>query len=258
MIKLAQVIFFFSGLDFTEIKGFTVKTSSFTGTCIVCMYLIYFLFSGLMVFILILNNISFINSAVVVYFIEKLFPISIHAFFLFNTLRKISAANKLHKNLVEVDCDLIDLIGGEICIKDIWSPSLFLIINLVILIGTRALMASIIDPLFMLSTALSEIVLSLNDLHFKFHLDSLTERIVKLNSHISSSTKLSIQTISKIINLVTKMQSHAKSTNDYFSLNVFVTIFFNFLSIIISLYWIFIRLVFTKMDKIDGKMIKKQ
>lgn len=257
MLKVAKVIFLLSGLDFTEIKGFTIKTSSFTATCVVCIYLINFLFSGLLVFILILDmNVFFINSAVVVYFVEKLFPILIHAFLLFNTLRKFKALNKLHKNLEDIDCDLIEIFNGDIFIMDFKSPAIILIVNLIVLIGTRALMAYIVAPLFMLSTALSELIFSLNDLHFKFHLDSLTERIIKLNSFILSSSKLSVGKIIKIRNLTTKMQSHAKSTNDYFSSNVFVTISFNFLSIIISLHWIFIRLVYRNINKIQGKIIK--
>ena len=254
MFKLAQIIFLFSGLDFTEIKGFTIKTASFTATCVVCIYLIHFLFTGLLVIILILNNVFFINSAVVVYLIEKLFPIFIHVFLLLNTVIKCNVVKKLHKNLEEIDCDLIEIFNGDIFFK---SPLRMLIVNLIVLIATRALMASIIDPLFMLSTALSELILSINDLHFKFHLDSLTERLIKLNSFISSSSKPSVERILKIRNLTMKMQSYAESTNDYFSSNVFVTISFNFLSIIISMHWIFIRLVYTKMNNIDGKIVFK-
>ena len=256
MLKVAKVIFLLSGLDFTEIKGFTIKTSSFTATCVVCIHLIIFLFSGLFVSILILDmNVFFINSAVVVYFVEKFFPITIHVFLLLNTLRRFNALNKLHKNLEEIDCDLIEIFDGNIFIIDFKSPSTILINNLIVLIATRALMALIVAPLFMLSTGLSELILSLNDLHFKFHLDSLTGRIIKLNSFISSS-KLNVRKIIKIKNLTTKMQSHAQSTNDYFSSNVFVTISFNFLSIIISLHWIFIRLVYTNISQIQGEFIK--
>lgn len=256
MQNIAQIIFLLSGLDFTEIKGITIKSSSFTTKCVIYLYLMNFLYQSLLVFILMLDQITYINSAVVVYFVEKSFPLLIHVFLLLKTLRKMNDLNKLHKKLKEIDCDLIELFDGDILIINFKTPSKMLIVNLIILIVTRASMALIIAPLFMLSSALSELIFSLNDMQFKFHLDSLTERIIKLNSFISSSSKLSIRNVLRIRNLTTKMQSHAKNTNDYFSLNVFVTISFNFLSFIISMYWIFMRLVYTKTGSIQSKVIK--
>lgn len=255
MQDIAQLVFLFSGLDFTEIKGFTIKTSSLTTKCVVYLYSMNFLFQSLLVFLM-LDQITYINSAVVVYFVEKSFPLLIHLFLLLKTLRKINDLNKLHKKLKEIDCDLIEIFDGDNLIINFKTPSKMLIVNLIILIVTRASMALIIAPLFMLSSALSELIFSLNDMQFKFHLDSLTERIIKLNSFISSSKKLSIRNVLRIRNLTTKMQSHAKNTNDYFSSNVFVTISFNFLSFIISMYWIFMRLVYTNMGSIQGKVLK--
>lgn len=96
---------------------------------------------------------------------------------------------------------------------------------------------------------LSELVLASNDFMFVYFVSSLKENLTDLKLKLKKNTK-STRTIYNgiFMNLEKK-----KELQDRYSIDLFVTIFYNFLQLVIDLYYVCMRTIFQGFKNPDGK-----
>jgi hypothetical protein len=105
--------------------------------------------------------------------------------------------------------------------------------------------------IYTLSTMFPELISSMSDFAFAFYADNLTKKIKNYNKHLRN-INLDWETVKKIEETLAEFDGISLEISNVFSLRLFITLLHNFVLLVISLYWIFIRIVYNHFDRIEG------
>lgn len=103
------------------------------------------------------------------------------------------------------------------------------------------------------SFMMTVLVFSVQDLHFKYHIDILTQRIIELNDFLCSRKDIDLLTLENVQKITIQIYKFHAKVNWKFSSSLLVTISFNFFEIILTLYWLFMRFNLNHFQNIIGK-----
>lgn len=104
---------------------------------------------------------------------------------------------------------------------------------------------------YSLSCMMPELMLSMSDFAFTFFVESVTQKITHFN-HELRTCKLDMKTFRRVQERFEEFQELARDICRIYSSRLICTIFYNFIQLVVSLYWSFIRVKFNHMDSIKG------
>lgn len=96
---------------------------------------------------------------------------------------------------------------------------------------------------FALCQTISELVASMNDFVFAFHVEALTIRIKALNTE-TEKAEMNSENLRLLEAELENIFVTFRTIQEFYSSRLLLTISYNFVQLIVSLYWIFIRVVF--------------
>jgi hypothetical protein len=138
--------------------------------------------------------------------------------------------------------------------KNTKSEKIFFL-NLAIIIIVRALKIVCADTkngkLYMTKIMFTELIFASSDFIFKFHISCLTANLNKIKVNLKSAkSQQEIKNLKLEIlqNFLTKRRIEKR-----FSVELFITILYNYIQLIISLYWTFMRVKFKRLGRWNGK-----
>lgn len=121
-----------------------------------------------------------------------------------------------------------------------------LVVRLLIVISARILKFWF-EPHSLLTysgaTIIPELTMSINDFIFVFYVEAMTLRIEKFNSHLKSS-EMRLENLKIFESEIEELSKDFRIIEEFFSSRLILTVFYNFMLLIISLYWIFITITF--------------
>lgn len=126
-----------------------------------------------------------------------------------------------------------------------------LVSRLVVLLVTRGVKLYVgphfVNTAYALCTMMPELNASLSDFAFAFYVESLTHEI----NHFNQDLRLSVMDLKKVKEVEKQLEKLQQTSHDIcelFSKRLMLTIFFNFIQLVIALYWIFIRIAFNHLS----------
>lgn len=129
--------------------------------------------------------------------------------------------------------------------------------NILVLVAVRIvkflLVYQPIQYIFMAKDIFSELVLSSSDFMFQLYLTKLRRQLAEIRS-ITKRSK-DDQTIEKIQKKVRESLSLLRDLKQRYSIDLFLSVTFNFMQLIICFYFVFIRLSFNYLRSLDGELI---
>lgn len=110
------------------------------------------------------------------------------------------------------------------------------------------LRADLYNVLFSCSIFIPELICFANDFLFIFFINLLTNKIKKLNKSLSSRTTITKSGLLKLQKTSLKISEISQKINAFYSKSLCCTIFYNFISLVICLYWLFARIVYDHLN----------
>lgn len=104
---------------------------------------------------------------------------------------------------------------------------------------------------YALCSMIPELIASLSDFVFVFYIDNLTNEITKCNKNLRLE-QLNLRTVNEIKNSLDKFHQAAYNICKVYSSRLIFTLSFNFIQLVLSLYWIFIRISFGHLHGVQG------
>lgn len=104
------------------------------------------------------------------------------------------------------------------------------------------------NVLFACSIFIPELICYANDYLFIFFINLLTNKIKKLNKSLSSRTTISKSGLLKLKKTSLKIIEISQKINAFYSKSLCCTIFYNFVSLVLCLYWLFTRIVYNHLN----------
>lgn len=101
---------------------------------------------------------------------------------------------------------------------------------------------------FSCSIFIPELICYANDYLFIFFINLLTNKIKKLNKSLSSRTTISKSGLLKLKKTSLKIIEISQKINAFYSKSLCCTIFYNFVSLVLCLYWLFTRIVYNHLN----------
>lgn len=130
---------------------------------------------------------------------------------------------------------------------------IFILILIVIRIAKNYL--RIAGYVYVLSTMIPEFIYSSSDFYFVYCIDNLTNQIKLFNSKLLNTQILDKQNVKHIENGIKLLYQHSRFILSRFSLCLFFTITYNFTILIINLYWMFLRISYQTLNRIQGRFL---
>lgn len=119
---------------------------------------------------------------------------------------------------------------------------------LIILLVTRALKLhhspKFVNIAYALCSMMPELCSSMSDFIFVYFVENLTNEITAFNSQLLIMEEIDNEKVIEVKMKLEELQELARNINEAFSSRLIVTLFYNFVQLVISLYWIFIRFAF--------------
>lgn len=181
------------------------------------------------------------NIGITLQFTQTITPTLIMVYLALDSLRekKISHCLKVSEKLLKNN-----KVAVRLC-------QLRLLSRLLVLIVVRGLKLSqsygFVNIAYALCTMFPELVISMSDYAFAFYVEILTLDIKKFNSWLMMNT-ISSKNMKSIEEKLEKFHNLSREITAIYSSRLIVTILFNFVQLVIALYWIFIRIWFNYMN----------
>lgn len=130
-----------------------------------------------------------------------------------------------------------------------------LFIRLLVLLLVRAIKLSI-GPTFTnysyaLCTMLPELITSMSDFLFAFYVEVLAIKIAKFNTNLRA-LEMDLDVMKEVEAKMKFLHDIARGICKVYSSRLILTIWFNFIQLVISLFWIFIRIAFNHLKGVAG------
>lgn len=148
---------------------------------------------------------------------------------------------------------IFELLNCERQPKDIRAEKVFLAKVFFIFIlrfSKMTLVDSRASLVYMVSATFSELVMASNDFLFESLISKMTLRLKEIRKNLVKAKQRS--EIQKIQNEIFHHFELKMQISKRYSVEIFATTFYNYVQLIISLYWIFMRVKFGRMYRING------
>ena len=174
-------------------------------------------------------------------FVQTMFPILISLYLAVDFVKdeKIVLSLKISKSLLRKKN-----YGVKLC-------KLKMIFRLLVLFSTRGIKFynsyALVNVFYSLCNTMPELILAMSDFAFTFFIELLTCEIIHFNNKLKAG-KIDSSTIYEVEARLLELQKSSQNICKVYSSRLIVTITFNFITLVISLYWTFIRIVFHHID----------
>jgi hypothetical protein len=105
--------------------------------------------------------------------------------------------------------------------------------------------------IYALCTMMPELVASMSDFAFAFYVDNLTNQIKKFNDELRLQ-QIDWKVAKEVEKALSEFHRISQDICRVYSSRLFVTLSYNFVQLVIALFWIFIRIAFNHLYEIDG------
>ena len=122
-----------------------------------------------------------------------------------------------------------------------------LIVIFLVRIARLVLEIGYLQTMFLLSNCAVEFVIGMNDFAFVYHVEFLEFRIKQFRS-ILQRNGLSLENLNKFEYKIEEFLYASRTIKKFYSSRLILTIFYNFIQMITSLCWIFIRVAFGHLE----------
>lgn len=254
-IIVKSFIFYIFGLDFAYNYGFIWKrrietaililTLQFVGLC-GTIYIIYLTFVKVQ---------PFFDIALITHQVEVVFSVFIQFYFQLTSFTKWKLQQELKVDLIEIDHNLTSIYyENELKQKKIETAK-HLVFHFIFLLAVKFLMMLwTMEFVYYSSFMMTVLIYSLQDLHYKYHVDTLTQRITQLNDFLCSKKDIDLITLENVHKIIMQIYKFHAKVNWKFSTSLFITITFNFFEIILTFYWFFMRFKLDNFQKLIGNI----
>lgn len=123
-----------------------------------------------------------------------------------------------------------------------------LLARLAVLLATRAIKLyhspKFVNAAYSLCSMMPELCYSMSDFTFIFYVENLTSEIKAFNDKLLLLKEINCEKVIEIKITLEKLHEISRNINEAFSSRLIVTLFYNFVQLVVSFYWIFIRIAF--------------
>ena len=251
----------FLGLNFTFIanKKSVQKYKIVTKTRIIQLQMIYILFETFLVSATLTFTKRYfrIRVALILQFIQVVFPQFIKLFVVYQAFKQRTAQQHIQSQVNDIQSLMKKHFKTIDNSSNCELKFLLLIVLLIIARGAKLYMQR--ERAYLIyhcSMMISELIFSCNDFLFTFYVDKLTNQSRMLCRYLKTMKKCDANKINHLQLITKKIFINSKSIESRFSSALFVTITYNFTLLIIDLYWLFMRVSYQKIEKLEGKFLR--
>lgn len=214
--------------------------------CICQLYLFYMIFTAILIMST-FNIYSYdkLNLRLSLQVFQTCVPLLIMGYVLVQAFIQQQDVQKLNLKTLSVNKKLLSFIKFD---QEPKSLYLMFFKNILILILSKAVKLCLMDDNFKLqyaaATIIPEIICSANVFLFVFHVQLISNQLKALNSYLKSISKINYQKLKQIKKISLNFLQSSNQINYCFSTTLLLSITFDFISLVISLYWLFVRIAF--------------
>lgn len=248
------------GIRFYNLKVLPENHRKIIWFLIFQLYLFYIIFT----LILILSTFSIysydkLNLRLSLQVFQTCVPLLIMGYIILDSFLQQKDMLKLNLKTMSVNKKLLCLIQFN---EEPKSLYLIFFKNISIIILTRVLKLYLMRKVnyklqYAIATIIPEIVCSANNFLFVFHVQLVSNQMKALNSYLKSISKIDYQKLKQIKKISLNFYTSSNQINNCFSTTLLLSITFDFFSLVISLYWLFVRISFNHLKsefRIDEKL----
>lgn len=261
--KIVNLTFHILGINFQfhkTLKNYKLLTIQF----VLKLHFVFFFFDSLILMLTFNKQFKF-DVKLILHTIQIVIPHFLKIFVVLQAYNKRKIQYRINQDLTTIENSLINGISkfklkNQIVQKykrrvidcDI-KFIIFVIILIIIRIAKNYL--RIAGYVYVLSTMIPEFIYSSSDFYFVYCIDILTNQIKLFNSKLLSTNNVNEQDVKQIGVDIKLLYQHSRMIMSRFSLCIFFTITYNFTILIINLYWMFLRISYHSLNKIQGKFL---
>lgn len=182
-----------------------------------------------------------LNTRIVLHAVQTVLPLIICIYLTTDLLKnqKIDLSLKISEALIEPNISQKCLI--KLCVR------LFVLVAVYSLkIYTNGPVVK--DIVYAFSTIFPDFVASSSDFMFAFYVEHLTIKIEEFHQELELFNIIDMKKMKKIESRLESFQQICRNIEKFYSQRLILTIFYNFMQLVISLYWIFIRVAFNHLN----------
>lgn len=258
--NLFHIICILFGIRFYNFKVLPENHRKIIWFLIFQMYLFYIIFT----LILILSTFSIASYKLSLRLSLQVFqtcvPFMIMGCIFLNSFMQQQQVLKLNLKILSVNKKLLCMIQ----FNEETKSYLIFFKNISIIILTRVLKLYLLREnnyslQYTVATLIPEIICSANNFLFVFHVQLVSNQMKALNSYLKSISKTDYQKLKQIKKISLDFYKSSKQINNCFATTLLLSITFDYISLVISLYWLFVRISFHHLKsefeiRIDDKL----
>lgn len=261
--KIVNLTFHILGINFQFHKTFK-KYKLLTVQFIIKLHLLFFFFDSLILMLTFNKKFKF-DVKLILHTIQIVIPHFLKIFVVLQAYSKRKVQCRINQDLATIETSLINGIS-EFKLKNqivqkykrklIYCDikfMIFVIILIIIRIAKNYL--RIAGYVYVLSTMIPEFIYSASDFYFVYCIDILTNQIKLFNFKLLNTQNINNKDVKQIGVDIKLLYQHSRIIMSRFSLCIFFTITYNFTILIINLYWMFLRVSYQSLNKIQGELM---
>lgn len=262
--KIVNLTFHILGINFQFHKSFK-KYKLLTIEFIIMLHLVFFFFDSLILMLTFNKHFKF-DVKLILHTIQIVIPHFLKVFVVFQAYKKRKIQCRINHGSTTIENSLINRIN-KFKFKDqmvrkyqsrVIHCDIKFLIFILILIAIRIAKnyLRIAGYVYVLSTMIPEFIYSSSDFYFVYCIDILTNQLKLFNSKLLNTQNVNDKDVKQIGIGVELLYHHSRIIMSRFSLCIFFTITYNFTVLIINLYWMFLRISYQTLNKIQGKFFE--
>lgn len=225
------------------------------------LHLVFFFFDSLILMLTFNKQFKF-DVKLILHTIQIVIPHFLKIFVVLQAYNKRQIQCRINQDLTTIENSLINGIStsklktqliqkykSKVFDCDI-KFMIFVLILIIIRIAKNYL--RIAGFVYVLSTMIPEFIYSSSDFYFVYCIDILTNQIKLFNSKLLNTQNINDNDVKQIKVDIKLLYQHSRMIMSRFSLCIFFTITYNFTILIINLYWMFLRVSYQTLNKIQG------
>ena len=257
--KIVNFTFHILGINFPFHTSFTTY-KLLTIQFILKLHLVFFFFDSLILMLTFNKRFKF-DVKLILHSIQIVIPHFLKIFVVFQAFKKRKIQWKINQGFTIIETSLFNGISKSQLIQKYKSEiidcdlkfMIFILILIIIRIAKNYL--RIAGYVYVLSTMIPEFIYSSSDFYFVYSIDILTNQIKLFNLKLLNTRNLNDKDVKQLKDDIQLIYQHSRIIMSRFSLCIFFTITYNFTILIINLYWMFLRISYQTLNKIQGKFL---
>lgn len=129
------------------------------------------------------------------------------------------------------------------------------IFKLLVLLSIRSIKfyfaRQLVNVAYSLSNMIPELISSMNDFAFTFFVDLLTNETNEFNKELNR-IEMDLDSIEGVESRLQEFHELSQAICKIYCCRLILTMAYNFIQLVISLYWMFIRIIFNHLEGVDG------